>query len=103
MIKPILQSCGSIVLSLIAALILLSAIESVGSVIDPFPTDVELTPEVVAEHVANSPAWVLFLLGIVGWSLTIPASCWLATRYGTRRHPAHGIVAGILLFAGAGF
>jgi len=72
-------------------------------VLHPFPAGIEVMPESMAQHVANYPAWVLFLLGGVGWSLTALVSCFLATRYGTRRHPAHGIAVGLLLLAAVAF
>ena len=51
------------------------------------------------EHVANYPVWVLALLGGAGWGITMLLGTWLATRLGTRRHPAHGIAVGLTLFA----
>jgi hypothetical protein len=99
--NPILQSTGSILLGVVIALILLSAIEGMSAVLHPFPSGTDQTREAVAQHVANYPAWVLFLLGGIGWSLTVLVSCFLATRYGTRQHPAHGISVGVLLLAAA--
>ena len=43
------------------------------------------------------------LLAGMGWGLTTLLSAWLATRLGSGRHPAHGILVGsILLIAAIG-
>lgn len=101
--NPILRSIGSILLSLAVAILLLASIEGIGAVLYPFPADFDGTREAVAEQVANYPSLILFLVGVVGWWLTMVIACWLATRYGANRHPAHGIGVGVLLLAGALF
>ncbi|MCB1669938.1 MAG: hypothetical protein R3F41_07815 [Gammaproteobacteria bacterium] len=101
--NPALKSAGAILLSVLVALLLLSAIEGISAVLHPFPADFDQTYESMAQHVANYPAWVLFLLGGIGWGLTALAASFLATRFGARRHPAHGMAIGILLVAAAAF
>lgn len=101
--NPILQSLAAILLSIVIALMLLSTVEVIGAVLIPFPEGVELTREVVEEHVANYPAWGILLTGVLGWSLTMFIVCWLATRLGANRHPAHGYGIGALLLAAAAF
>lgn len=100
---PVLQSIGALFLSVVAALLMLSGIELISALLHPFPVGVEQTRESMTQHVANYPAWVLFLLGGLGWALTLLACCYLATRYGAGRHPAHGYGLGILMLAAAAF
>jgi hypothetical protein len=50
----------------------------------------------MCKHVARYPTWVL-ATGAAIWAGGVLASCWLATWLGTGRHPAHGIVVGVLL------
>lgn len=58
------------------------------------PTDLEACKE----HVARYPTNVL-LLRAIGWWLSVFASCWLVTQPGANRHPAHGIVVGLILLS----
>lgn len=85
------------------ALVLLIAIEGISALLHPFPPGTEQTRESMARHVANYPAWVLFLLGGVGWALTALIASFLATRFGAHRHPAHGVGVGMLFMAAAVF
>jgi len=101
-ILAILRSIGAVVAALVLAMILVVVVEIVTISLHPFPTGVELTHEVICKHVEKFPSWVL-AIGTVLWASTVFVSSWLATRLGTRRHPAHGILIGILLFAAAAF
>jgi uncharacterized protein YacL len=38
-------------------------------------------------------------VAVVAWGLTTFVSAWLATRLGSGRHRAHGIVVGLILLA----
>jgi len=103
MFLSILRSLFAITFSLVVALALIIAIEIFSAVYHPFPPG--LDPSVIEDcitHVANYPEWLLALCG-VGWILTDFISAWIATRFGTARHPAHGIAIGFLLLLGAGF
>lgn len=103
MIKIILRNAASILISLIVAILLLAAVEWIGAILHPFPADFAQTREEVAAHVANYPAWILAVLGGVGWGTTMFVSSWLATRLSNNRNIAIGIGAGVLLLAGAIF
>ena len=73
--------------------------EVVSSIVHPFPADVDPTDqEAIKAHVARCPAWVL-AMAVVAWGLTTFLSAWLATRLGTGRHFAHGVVVGLILLA----
>jgi len=101
-ILAILRSSGAVVAGLVLAMVLIVAVEAVTNTLHPFPAGVELTHEVICNHVAKFPSWVL-AVGTVLWASTVFVSSWLATRLGARRHSAHGILIGILLFAAAAF
>lgn len=93
--------------AVIGALILAFAgvigVELMSSILHPLPPGVDPTSmEACMAHVARYPTGVL-LLCAVGWWLTVLASCWLATRCGVNRHPAHGIIVGFILTALAVF
>ncbi len=85
--------------ALILAIAGFIAVELMSSVLHPFPPGVNPTDmEACRAHVARYPTGVLLLCG-VGWWLTVLASSWLATRLGANRHPAHGIIVGLILLA----
>jgi hypothetical protein len=99
----VLRSVGALIAGLVAAMALIVAVEVVSMMVHPFPPGVDPSDfEVCAAHVAKLPAGVL-ALGVAGWGLTALVGAWVATRLGTNRHPAHGIVIGALLFLGAAF
>ena len=103
MIVKILRSAGAIIAGLVVAFVLIVGVEFFSAIFHPFPPGADPSDmEVCKAHVANYPGWVLGVCGL-GWILTVFVSTWLATRLGTARHPAHGIVVGVLLFAAAGF
>ncbi len=96
-------SAGAIVVSLVAAMALIIAVEVVTIFFHPFPEGADTTDhEIVEAHVAKFPQWVL-AIGVVGWGVTTFVSAWIATRLGAGRHPAHGIVIGSLLLLAAVF
>ena len=101
MIGPIVRSVVAVVLGLSAAMLAIAGVEWVSSILHPFPPGVDPTNyEACKAHVAQYPAWVL-LLAVVGWGLGTFVSSWLATRVGSGRHPAHGIVVGSILLVAA--
>ena len=102
MIASLLRSVGSVVAGLVVALVLIVAVEIFGAIFHPFPPGVDPNDmEVCKAHVARFPTWIL-AVAAAGWAGTVFASAWLATRLGTGRHPAHGIVVGAILLAFAG-
>ncbi len=94
--RSIIRSVASVILSLLVAMVLVIAVEGFSAVVHPFPPGFNGTPDEMYEHVARYPDWVL-AVGVVAWGATTFASTWLATRLGAARHPAHGIVVGVLL------
>ena len=104
MIGAIIRSVGSVIVGLIVALMLVIGVEGLSSILHPFPPGVDPTDfEACKAHVARYPAGVLALLGVVLWGMTVFVSSWLATRLGTGRHLAHGLVVGAILLAAAVF
>jgi len=101
MIVSIVRSVVAVVLGLIAAMFFIVGVEAVSSVLHPFPPGFDPNSyDEMKAHVARFPAWVL-LLAAVAWGLGTFVSSWLATRLGSGRHPAHGIVVGSILLAAA--
>lgn len=99
MIGSLVRSVGAVLVGLVAAMFLIAGVEVVSSIFHPFPSGVDPTDyEVCTAHVARYPAWVLLLV-VLGWGLTTFLSAWLATRLGSGRHRAHGIVVGSILLA----
>ena len=99
MIGSLFRSVGAVLVGLLAALILIVGLEFLSSIVHPFPPGVDPTDyEACKAHVANYPASIL--LGVVvAWGLITFLSSWLATRLGSGRHVAHGIVVGSILLA----
>ncbi|MGI8981814.1 MAG: hypothetical protein ACR2FY_21500 [Pirellulaceae bacterium] len=96
-----LRSIGAVITGLVVAFVLLAGIEVFSNVFHPFPPGVDPTDmEVCKAHVAQYPTSVL-AVGATGWGLTVALSTALATRLGMGRHPAHGIVVGLLLYLAA--
>lgn len=103
MVKTVLQNMAALIASLFVSLLLLAGIEWIGAIIYPFPADFGGTSEEMMQYVANYPAWVLALLGGLGWAVTMLTATWLATRFSSGRHPAYGTGVGLLLLAAAIF
>ncbi|MBY0526247.1 MAG: hypothetical protein K2R98_22835 [Gemmataceae bacterium] len=93
------RSVGAVLIGLVAAVFLIVVVEVASSIAHPFPADVDPSDyEACKAHVARFPAWVLLLV-VLAWGLTTFLSAWLATRLGSGRHRAHGIVIGSILLA----
>jgi hypothetical protein len=102
MFVTLVRSVGSVVAGLVVAFILVVAAEVFSSIYHPLPPGVDPTDyEACKRHVANYPTWVL-AVGAAIWAAAPLAGAWLATRLGTARHPAHGMVVGAILLALAG-
>jgi hypothetical protein len=98
-----LRGAAAVVGALILAFIGVIGVELMSSMLHPVPPGFDPSDlEACKEHVSRYPAAVLFLCG-VGWWLTVLASCWMATRLGANRHPAHGLVVGLILLGLAVF
>jgi hypothetical protein len=100
-IGSIARSVIAVVLALVLALALIIGVEVMSSVLHPLPPGLDPgDPEVIKAHVVRYPPGVLLLAGL-GWGLTTLLSAWLATRLGSGRHPAHGILVGSMLLVAA--
>jgi hypothetical protein len=100
-IRSIARSVIAVVLALIVALALIIGIEVMSSILHPLPPGLDPADlEVLKGHVVRYPPWGLLLVGL-GWGLTTLLSAWLATRLGSGRHPAHGILVGSILLSAA--
>ena len=99
MVKAALQSTGAILLSLLIALLLVVGLEGLSAILHPWPADFAGTSEEIAMQVETYPAWLLALLGGVGWGGTMFVSAWLATRLGSNRKPIHGFLVGVILIS----
>lgn len=98
-----IRSVAAVFAGLVLAFALVVGIEGIGAVVHPFPPDVDPTDmDVCRAHVARCPGWFL-AVAVVLWGLTTLVSVWVATRLGTGRHPAHGVVVGVFLCLAAGF
>ncbi len=103
MIGAIIRSVGSVVAGLIVALMLVIGVEGMSSILHPFPPGIDPTDfEACKAHVARYPAGVLALV-VPLWGMAVFVSSWLATRLGTGRQLAHGLVVGAILFAAVVF
>jgi hypothetical protein len=99
MIGSLLRSAGAVLAGLVVAAVSIVGVEAFGAVVHPFPPDVDPADyEVCKAHVARYPAWIL-AVAAVAWGLTTFVSAWLATRLGSGRHRAHGVVVGLVLLA----
>ena len=99
----LIRGIAVVIGALILALAGVVGVELMSSLLHPLPPGIDQTDmEACKAHVARYPTGVL-LLCAVGWWLTVLVSCWLATRLGANRHPAHGIIVGLILIALAVF
>jgi hypothetical protein len=97
MLGSIIRSASAVIFGLVAALLLVIAVEGFSAIVYPFPEGFNGTPAEMMEHVAAYPNRVLAVV-VPMWGSTVFFSSWLATRLGANRHPAHGYGIGILLF-----
>ena len=101
MTRTVLQSVAAVIAGLVVAMLFVVGVEGMSAILHPFPPGADPSDlETCRLHVARYPAGVL-VLGALGWALGVLASAWLATRLGSRRHVAHGIVIGLILLAAA--
>ena len=95
----IVKSGLAVILSLATALFLVMVIEGISAILHPWPEDFRGTFEEIAQQVETYPAWVLALLGGVGYGATMLVCVFIATRIGHNRNPWHGYGVGVVLFA----
>ena len=81
MIKASLRTLAAIVLGLLAAFVLVVAVEGFSAVVHPFPDDFGGTDEELYRHVANYPQWVL-AAAIPMWAVAALVGTWVAHRIG---------------------
>ena len=99
--SSVVRSVGAVLVGLIAAMVFVVGVEALSAWLHPFPPGVDPSDlDALEAHVARYPAGVLLLV-VVGWSLGTLLSSWLATRLGSGRHLAHGIVVGSILLVAA--
>ena len=103
MVGSVIRSVAALVVSCIAALVLVIAVEGIGAVFHPFPPGADPNDiEVCKTHVSRSPGWLLGVVVIL-WGATALVASYVATRLGSGRHPLHGYAIGLLLLAAVGF
>lgn len=97
------KSVTAVLAALIVAFAMVVVVEAISAIMHPFPPGFDPSDiEACKAHVANYPTPALIVAG-VGWVVTVFISCWIATRLGAHRHPAHGVGIGLLLLALAAF
>ena len=97
MFLSILRSVGSVLLGLVAAFAFLIAAEAVSYVLHPPPPGLAHDDmSGIRDHVARYPPAVLAVCTAI-WAVGPFAGAWVATRLGTRRHLAHGLVVGAVM------
>ncbi len=97
--NPIIKSVLAVILSIAVAVGLFMMVEGIGSVLHPWPEDFAGTFEEIARHVETTPAWVLALLGGLGYGAIMFICTYIATRVGCDKNPWHGYGVGLFLFA----
>lgn len=97
MIGSILRSVGAVLLGLFVAAMIFFGVEVFANIVHPFPPGADLEDvEVIKAQVVSYPAWVLAVAAAL-WALMPLLGSWVATRIGTRRHFAHGLLVGLIL------
>src|ERR1700746_3705482 len=89
----------AIIAGMLAAFVLIVAVELFSAVVHPVPPDFGGTMEEMCEHVARYPHWVLALVGLA-WGVTAFVSTWTVARIGGR---GSALFLGLLLLAAAVF
>jgi hypothetical protein len=95
----IFRSFVAIVAGVLAAFVLVVAVELFSAVVHPVPPDFGGTMEEMCEHVARYPTWVL-ALAVPAWGLAAFVSTWTANKIGNR---GSAIFVGLLLLAAVVF
>lgn len=103
MFLAILRSVMSVIAGLVVAFLVIIAAEVVSEIYHPWPEGVDKNDfEVCKAHVARYPTGVLAVCTAI-WAFAPLTGAYVATRLGSGRHAAHGIVVGTILLALAGF
>ena len=101
MIGSIVRSVLAVIAGLAAAMFFIVGTEAVWAVVYPPAPGVDLHDmEACKAHIAKLPADA-YVIAAAGWGLAVLAGSWVATRLGAGRHPAHGIVVGLILLVAA--
>ena len=69
--SPLIRSTLAILLSVVIAFVLVVAVETVSSVLHPWPDEFSGSLEEIVHQVESYPPWVLALLGGVGYGLSL--------------------------------
>ena len=101
MVATCFQNGGAVALGTFAGVLSLAATEWASSILHPPPADFGGTEEEISRHVAKYPAWVLALLGSVGWGGAMVASTFLATRLNVERSASYGVGVGLFFSSAA--
>ena len=99
----VVKSIVAVTLSIAAAILLFMVIEGISSVLHPWPEDFAGTFEEISHQVETYPAWVLALLGGIGYGVTMLTCSFIATRLGYNRSPWHGYGVSLVLCSGIVF
>ena len=101
MIGSIVRNMGAFVAGIALALVFIVGTEWVWAMLFPFPPGVDPNDmQACKAHLAQLPASA-FPIASVGWGLSTLSGTWVATGLGTGRHPAHGLIVGIILLVAA--
>jgi hypothetical protein len=94
-----LRSLLAVVLGLIAAGLVIAAVEGIDSVVFPLPAGVDPSNrESLAAAMADVPVGALLLV-LLGWCVGTFAGAWVAARVAGRAPLLHGLILGGLLLA----
>jgi hypothetical protein len=103
MFGRIVRSFFAVVAGIAVTFFFVAAVEVVCAVLWPFPEGVDHADiQACKAHVASLPQ-LAFIIQSVGWGLAAFCSSYVATRFGSGRHSAHGIVLGTVFLAAAVF
>jgi hypothetical protein len=93
--KTALRTLAAVVAGLIAAFVLVVAVEGFSAVVHPTPEGFDGTAEEMCRHVERYPALVLAVV-VAAWGLTAFVGAWVARTIGNRSAVA---IVGLLLLA----
>jgi hypothetical protein len=94
-----LRTLAATLAGLLAAFVLVVAVEVLSNAVHPYPEGFENTPEAMHEHVKRIPPWVL-ALAVLLWGATALAATWIAGKFGNLVSFA---IVGLLLVLGLVF